>query len=59
MSSKMGLVVSDLHLFSRKSERVALMKGLAAELRDVGILVLNGDTFDFRWSEVSGEDMSI
>ena len=51
-----GLVVSDLHLFSRRSEAEQLAAGL---FEDVEILVLNGDTFDFRWSELPNEEATI
>ena len=45
-----GLVVSDLHVFARRSVGGAQFAALGDALRTVDILVLNGDIFDFRWS---------
>jgi UDP-2,3-diacylglucosamine hydrolase len=50
-----GLVVSDLHLFSHRSDGEKLWKQIDEEHADAEILVLNGDTFDFRWSHFSDE----
>lgn len=47
---KRGLVISDLHLFARRSEGDRLLEELRPELGQVDLLVLNGDTFDFNWS---------
>ena len=51
-----GLVISDLHLFSRRSQAEELLAGIKDELIAADILVLNGDVFDFRWSALP--DMS-
>lgn len=51
-----GLVVSDLHLFSRRSDAERLVDGL---FDSALTLVLNGDTFDFRWSEFPDESTTI
>lgn len=56
---KKGLVVSDLHFFSRRSHGEALFKGLGPQLEKVDLLVLNGDTFDFRWSTLASEAHSL
>ncbi len=45
-----GLVVSDLHLFAQRSEGESRFRDLAPTLDGVDTLVLNGDTFDFRWA---------
>jgi len=45
-----GLVISDLHLFSRRSRAEELLAGMKGEIIAADILVLNGDVFDFRWS---------
>lgn len=45
-----GLVLSDLHLFARRSEGAARFALLCERLRQLDVLVLNGDIFDFRWS---------
>ena len=54
-----GLVISDLHLFSRRSDGAALWADLCNELRHAGTLVLNGDIFDFRWSGLPDEEATI
>ncbi|WP_367875314.1 metallophosphoesterase [Luteolibacter sp. Populi] len=58
-SLKQGLVISDLHLFSPRACAEELLDRLAAELDRVDVLVLNGDTFDFRWSTLPCEAASI
>jgi UDP-2,3-diacylglucosamine pyrophosphatase LpxH len=45
-----GLVVSDLHLFARRSVGASALETCRSDLRSVELLVLNGDIFDFRWS---------
>ena len=50
MGPRRGMVLSDLHLFARRSRGMALVKGLKHELAALDLLVLNGDIFDFRWS---------
>lgn len=54
-----GLVVSDFHLFSRRSEGEELSDELDRRLEDCNALVLNGDTFDFRWSRFPHEETTI
>ena len=58
-ATRRGLVVSDLHLLSRRSEGETLFEGLASQLDAVDTLVLNGDTFDFRWSSLPSEAAGI
>jgi UDP-2,3-diacylglucosamine hydrolase len=45
-----GLVVSDLHLFSGRSAGLDCLESIRSRLAETSVLVLNGDTFDFRWS---------
>ncbi len=45
-----GIVTSDLHLFTKRSQPQLLLDKLYAQLPDCDILVLNGDIFDFRWT---------
>ena len=45
-----GIVVSDLHLFASRSAGESNFAELSAHLREVDVLVLNGDIFDFRWA---------
>ena len=48
-----GIVVSDLHLFSRRSQGLQALEHLYSLLAGVDILVFNGDIFDFRWSRLA------
>ena len=56
---KRGLVISDLHLFSPRSEGSSLMAGIMNEAMRTDVLVLNGDIFDFRWSCLPDEAATI
>lgn len=47
---RQGLVISDLHLFSRRSRAVELLVEMEDQITSAEVLVLNGDVFDFRWS---------
>ena len=42
--------VSDLHLFCRRSRAEVFRDAIEDAIRDSDVFVLNGDTFDFRWS---------
>lgn len=50
-----GIVVSDLHLFARRSRGPAQLDSIRTKLSEAEVLVLNGDTFDFRWSTVGNQ----
>ena len=56
-----GWVVSDLHLFADRSEGDALFQSALGHALEEGmeLLILNGDTFDFRWSTLSSEQDGI
>ena len=58
-SEKKGLVISDLHLFSRRSKVSQFLKTQESILHKTDILVLNGDTFDFRWSHYPSEAATV
>ena len=45
-----GLVLSDLHLFARRSKAEACLESLRSDFESVTTLVLNGDIIDFQWS---------
>ncbi len=45
-----GIVVSDLHLLSRRSEGQLRFDEVSAQFSALDTLVLNGDIFDFRWA---------
>ena|ERR1051326_9579416 len=44
-----GIVLSDLHLFARRSRAADCLQSLRADLASADVVVLNGDRFDFRW----------
>lgn len=54
-----GLVLSDLHLLSGRSSGEACLRAIRDKLRSAKVIVLNGDTFDFRWSTLHDETASI
>jgi UDP-2,3-diacylglucosamine hydrolase len=54
-----GLVVSDLHLFARRSRGAARFDSIRAQLGSAAVLVLNGDIFDFRWSILGSQDRTL
>ena len=54
-----GLVLSDLHLLSPRSHGEACLGSIRQELLSAKVIVLNGDTFDFRWSTFFNEPASI
>ena len=52
--TRRGVVLSDLHLFSRRSQGVDCVRSMRPALASAEVLVLNGDIFDFRWSTLRG-----
>ncbi|MCB1782416.1 MAG: metallophosphoesterase [Alphaproteobacteria bacterium] len=54
-----GAVLSDLHLFSRRSEGTKVENALCSYGDDLSFLVLNGDILDFRWSTFETEENTI
>lgn len=56
---KKGLVISDLHLFARRSDGETRLAEVSRALKTADVLVLNGDTFDFRWSRLPSEEATI
>ena len=53
---KRGIVVSDLHLLSWRSRGMTRFEKIRSRLDERDVLVLNGDTFDFRWALRSHAD---
>ena len=49
-------VISDLHLFTRRSEAELHQSAIEQAARRAGSLVLAGDIFDFRWSRWDSTD---
>ena len=56
--SQVGVVVSDLHLFARRSCAESRLRSLQGKLEQAKVIILNGDTFDFRWSTRGDFDCS-
>jgi predicted phosphodiesterase len=56
---RQGLVISDLHLFSPCSNAEEQLRRIKRHLERIDTLVLNGDTFDFRWSMYPSEKASV
>jgi UDP-2,3-diacylglucosamine pyrophosphatase LpxH len=50
-----GAVISDLHLFARRTETHRIIETLLELPADLEHLVLNGDIVDFRWSSYPSE----
>ena len=53
------MVLSDLHLLAKRSVGESLFADLSTRMDDREILVLNGDTFDFRWSRVQPQSAAV
>lgn len=51
---KTGLTVSDLHVFSHHSRTRDFLAELESLATSAEVLVLNGDIFDFKWSQHAG-----
>ncbi|MCW1925436.1 metallophosphoesterase [Luteolibacter arcticus] len=51
-----GIVISDLHLFSVRSAGEQRLASIRDDLAAADVIVLNGDTFDFRWSHFRDEE---
>jgi len=48
---EIGATISDLHLFSHHARPKRYLARVQATAREVRVFVLNGDIFDFKWSE--------
>lgn len=46
-----GYVVSDLHIFARRSRFEQMRETIESAFAGAEVIVLNGDTFDFRWTQ--------
>ena len=54
-----GYVISDLHLFARRSSAERLLDGMRNAAERADFLVLNGDIFDFRWSTLGSHERTL
>ncbi|MFA6244267.1 MAG: metallophosphoesterase, partial [Candidatus Hydrogenedentales bacterium] len=57
--SRVGYVVSDLHLFSRRSDYSVHERHIFQAAAKADVFVLNGDTFDFRWTTLPSIDLTV
>ena len=51
--------VSDLHMFSRRSQAARYQDQLHATAQDAQVFVLGGDIFDFRWSTLKSPEATV
>ncbi len=56
---RIAYVVSDLHMFSRRSEFPQHERSLRKAAGKADVFVLNGDTFDFRWTTLASIDQTV
>ena len=54
-----GHVLSDLHLFTSRSDGERWEDDIAGAAGEGDFLVLNGDIFDFRWSTLPSVDATL
>ena len=54
-----GIVISDLHLLSARSAGERQLASIHDDLAAADVIVLNGDTFDFRWSRFRDEEETL
>ncbi len=54
-----GFVVSDLHVFARRSDASGRLDAIRAAARAADFFVFNGDTFDFQWTELRSIEASV
>lgn len=54
-----GYVVSDLHMFSKRSDFKTHESAIFEHAAKADIFVLNGDTFDFRWTTLPTIDQTV
>lgn len=59
MSNLRGYFLSDLHLFSNRSEAARYSDSIAAAVKQAHTLILGGDIFDFKWSRHRSLEQSI
>jgi UDP-2,3-diacylglucosamine hydrolase len=50
MNEKQACVVSDLHMFCRRSQWEQYLEAIEEAIQDTDLFVFNGDTFDFKWT---------
>ena len=49
-TKRVGYVVSDLHMFSKRSQWADHLEAIYRAAERADVFILNGDTFDFRWT---------
>ena len=56
---RVGYVISDLHMFSKRSESRAHEPAIFEYAAKADFFILNGDTFDFRWTTLPTIDQTV
>ncbi|MCP3929668.1 MAG: hypothetical protein GY705_11265 [Bacteroidetes bacterium] len=54
-----GFVISDLHIFSKRSYAEDILNSMHEQIKNADFLVLNGDIFDFAWTILDSIDQTI
>jgi UDP-2,3-diacylglucosamine hydrolase len=58
-ATRVGFVVSDLHMFSKRSDFKTHEPAIYEHAGAAEIFILNGDTFDFRWTTLPTIDQTV
>lgn len=58
-SAKKAFVISDLHMFCRRSDWLKHLPALYEAAASADLFVFNGDTFDFKWSDLSSLEETV
>lgn len=56
---KQAYVVSDLHMFCRRSQWSEYLEVIEGAAADADLFVFNGDTFDFKWTSLDTIDETV
>lgn len=56
---RIGYVVSDLHMFSKRSKWADHLDAIYEAAQGADVFILNGDTFDFRWTTLPSIDETV
>jgi len=57
--TRAGYVVSDLHMFSKRSDFAVHEDAIFDHASRADVFILNGDTFDFRWTVLPSMDETV
>lgn len=56
---RVGTYLSDLHMFSRRSQHGRYARAIPEAIAESQLCVLGGDIFDFRWTTLSGVEETV